>query len=103
MSADSGYRLSPAARNDLDDIWNYTVRVWGLVQAERYILSIREVCEALAGGRRQGEPIDHIRHGYRKISVGSHVVLYRLDEPGRIDVIRILHQRMDTAGKLQAR
>jgi toxin ParE1/3/4 len=30
------YRLSPAAERDLEGIWKYTRREWGLDQAERY-------------------------------------------------------------------
>lgn len=99
MSA--GYRLTPAARSDLDDIWDYSSRVWGLVQAERYILSIRDACDALVDGRRQGQPIDDIRPGYRKLAVGSHFLFYRIADAGFIDVIRILHQRMDVPARLQ--
>ena len=31
------YRLSPAAERDLEEIWKYTRKEWGLEQAERYI------------------------------------------------------------------
>ena len=34
------YRLSPAALSDLDAIWDYTVRIWSVGQAETYILAI---------------------------------------------------------------
>ena len=30
-------RLTPAAERDLELIWTYTVRQWGLEQANRYI------------------------------------------------------------------
>lgn len=96
----SGYRLSPAARNDLNDIWNYTLRQWGASQAERYVLSLRDACDALAAGRRQGQAIDGIRPGYRKLPVGSHFLFYRLDPPARIEIIRILHQRMNVPSRL---
>jgi toxin ParE1/3/4 len=101
----TGYLLSPAAQADLEQIWDYTARNWGKDQAARYILGIRDACQALADGRRQGRPIDDIRPGYRKLAVGSHVLFYRLfyrvADAGLIDVIRILHQRMDVAAHLQ--
>ena len=34
------YRLTPAAKSDLLDIWNYTVKTWGEKQAENYLLDI---------------------------------------------------------------
>jgi toxin ParE1/3/4 len=96
-----GYVLSPAAQADLSKIWDYSTRNWGGEQADRYILGIRRACEALADGRRQGRAIDDIRPGYRKLAVASHFLFYRITNAGLIDVIRILHQRMDIASRLQ--
>ena len=31
------YRLSPAAERDLELIWTYTVRQWGVEQADLYV------------------------------------------------------------------
>jgi toxin ParE1/3/4 len=95
-----GYILSPAAQADLGDIWDYSARSWGAEQADRYVLGIRDACEALANGSRQGRPIDDIRPGYRKLAVASHFLFYRITDAGLIDVIRILHQRMDVASRL---
>ena len=53
-----GFLLSPAARADLEEIWDYTARTWGRAQAERYVLEIREACESLAGRTRRGRSID---------------------------------------------
>jgi toxin ParE1/3/4 len=94
-------RFSPAAQDDLSAIWDYTVHNWGVAQAERYILGIREACEALADGRRKGRNADNIRPGYRKLTVGSHVLFFRVTGGGEIDVVRILHQRMDVAGHFE--
>ena len=43
---------------------------------------------------RRGRPCDDVRAGYFRHPVGSHVVFYRR-VAGGIDVVRILHQRMD--------
>ena len=96
-----GYVLSPAAQADLSQIWDYSARNWGAEQADRYILAIRDACEALADGSRRGRAVDDIRPGYRKLAVASHFLFYRITDAGMIDVIRILHQRMDVASRLQ--
>jgi toxin ParE1/3/4 len=31
------YRLAPAAEHDLEKVWTYTARHWGVGQADRYI------------------------------------------------------------------
>jgi toxin ParE1/3/4 len=94
------YLLSPAAQTDLEQIWDYSVRTWGEEQAERYVLGIRDACQALADGRKQGRSIDDIRPGYRKLAVASHFLFYRITDDGPIDVVRILHQRMDAPSHL---
>jgi len=95
-----GYVLSPAAQADLEDIWNYSVCTWGEDRADRYILGIRDGCGALANGRKDGQSIEAIRPGYRKLAVGSHVLFFRLTDAGQIEVIRILHSKMDVAARL---
>lgn len=62
----TGYFLSPAAKADIEQIWDYTVERWGEEQAERYVLAIRDACQELAEGARQSRAADDIREGYRK-------------------------------------
>lgn len=33
----TAYRLTPAAQNDLEDIWLYTAQQWSMAQAGRYM------------------------------------------------------------------
>ncbi len=89
-----GYVLSPLARSDLEDIWTYSRLQWGLNQAEAYLRDIQRAIEAAAANRRRGRPCDDIRQGYFKLAIGSHILFYRQAD-GDIDVVRILHQRMD--------
>ncbi|HEV6967760.1 type II toxin-antitoxin system RelE/ParE family toxin [Roseateles sp.] len=89
----TGFILSPLAQNDLGGIWDYTARHWGNDQADHYVRQIVAVCADLAAGRKPGRNAEAIRPGYRKCAVGSHVLFYRIGEG--VEVIRILHQRMD--------
>jgi toxin ParE1/3/4 len=84
----------------LSEIWDYSARAWGEQQADCYILTIRDACAAHANGSSQGRAIDDIRQGYRKLAVQSHFVFYRVTDAGLIEVVRILHQRMDVAAHL---
>ncbi|MEP7303888.1 MAG: type II toxin-antitoxin system RelE/ParE family toxin [Acidobacteriota bacterium] len=92
--------LSPAARIDLAGIWDYTVKRWGVEQAERYIRELTDACQALTDERLSGRAIDDVRAGYFKLSVGSHFLCYRFTGIGTIEIIRILHQRMDIPERL---
>jgi toxin ParE1/3/4 len=90
----NGYVLSPRAQADIESIWDYTAERWGKAQAEHYIRSIKDAIETVAADPRRGRPCEDIRAGYRKYPVGSHFIFFRTATNG-IDVVRVLHQRMD--------
>jgi toxin ParE1/3/4 len=90
----SGYVLSPRAQADIDEIWEYTAERWDVSQADRYVLQITQTIENLARDPRRGRTCDHIRVGYRRYPAGAHVVFFRVVADG-IDVVRVLHRRMD--------
>jgi len=60
------YRLSPAAERDLEGIWKYTRREWGLEQAERYTDLLSAAFQVLAESPKSAPACDHIRQGYRR-------------------------------------
>lgn len=91
----TGYRLTPAAQHDLSSIWDYTVERWDIAQAETYVSEIRAAVERIADDPRRGRSCEEIREGYRRYSIGSHLLFYREHPHGGVDIIRILHQRMD--------
>ena len=88
----SRHLLSPAARTDLNTI--YGRARWGADRAELYIREIQRAVEKVAADPRRGRPCDDIRPGYLKFAVGTHMLFYRRVQ-NDIDVVRILHQRMD--------
>ena len=50
--------FSPAAIADIDGIWDYTVEMWVVDQAEHYTDGIRGTCNALAaGGKEKAAPL----------------------------------------------
>lgn len=91
----SRYLLSPAARADLEQIWDYTHEHWGVEQAEAYLSELVRAMQRASANPVIGRACDDIRPGYRKLPVGSHVVFYRTTDEGAVDVVRILHRRMD--------
>jgi toxin ParE1/3/4 len=91
----SRYLLSPAAAADLEEIWDYSRDRWSIEQADEYLRELQRAVERAAASPRIGHPIDEIRKSYLKLSAGSHVLFYRTIEPDGIEVVRVLHQRMD--------
>ena len=86
--------LSPRAQEDLDDIWDYTAKRWGVDQAEFYTRQIGRHVEAVAAQPMMGRACSDVRAGYYKYPSGSHVLFYRLVGDD-VDIVRILHERMD--------
>ena len=86
--------LTPRAQRDLDEIWNYTEAKWGAAQAGVYTGQLWQAIETVAAYPAAGRACDDIRATYRKYAVGSHVVFYRTGDGG-VDIVRILHRRMD--------
>jgi toxin ParE1/3/4 len=91
----TAYVLSPRAQRDVEDIWDYTVEHWNVRQAETYIRQIKFAIETVAAEPKIARSCNDIRPGYWKYPAGSHVVFFRLADNGTIDVVRILHSRMD--------
>lgn len=90
----SQLRLTSKARADLDAIWDYTVKHWGVEQAEAYLLSLGETMKLLANQPSLGRNIDSIREGYLKFPAASHIFIFRL-KPDIVEIVRILHKSMD--------
>ena len=86
--------LSPKAKSDISGIWDYTLEGWGIDQAEKYVRELWAAIQEQACDYTASTDISDVRPGYRKLRFGSHVIFFKLVEDG-IDVIRILHQRMD--------
>jgi toxin ParE1/3/4 len=86
--------LTPRAQTDLDEIWDYTVDRWGFDQAETYTRQLWKDITMVADRPSLGRECPEVRRGYRVYPSGSQVLFYRQTTDG-IDVIRILHERMD--------
>jgi toxin ParE1/3/4 len=94
------YVLRPKAVEDLDSIWEYTINAWGEEQAERYIRLLTSGFEEIAEEPIRGRLCNDIREGYWKLRIGHHVIFYRTEDTGVIDVVRVLHEKMDFARHL---
>ncbi|MDR2892870.1 MAG: type II toxin-antitoxin system RelE/ParE family toxin [Deltaproteobacteria bacterium] len=86
-------RLSPLAESDLESIWLYTFRQWSLEQADKYHQQIMAAIEGLASGHKIWQRTD-VREEYWKYNINRHVIYFCCANE-YLDVIRILHERMD--------
>ena len=89
------YRISEKAVEDLENIWTYTFHKWSIEQADRYYNLIISEIEFIAKNFMTGKSMGNIKSGYRASIVKSHLIFYRKTEDNNVEIIRILHQRMD--------
>lgn len=93
------YRLTPEAHRDMEAIWLYTLAEWGLEQANRYTDDLIEAFGQLTASPKMATSCGHIRKGYRRSRVRRHSIYFRITNYG-IEVIRVLHNRMDAPSHL---
>ncbi len=93
----ASYRLSQAADEDLDRLFDHGIDRFGLDQAIEYLDGLIRRFSALTETPDQWQAVEHIRSGYRRSVYGSHSIYYRMDADD-IVVVRILGQENpDTA------
>ena len=88
------YRLYPKALEDLESIYLYSTREFGIKRTEDYILAINSSFQHLADDPFISRKCDYIRPYLRAFNVGSHIIFFKTTDYG-IAVIRVLHQSMD--------
>ena len=93
------YVISKKAIADLEAIWLYTVKNWSVEQADRYYNLIFDEIKFICKNKNAGKPMEYLRKGYRSSKVKSHLIFYRIQH-NTIEVIRILHERMDIENRL---
>ncbi|HEY0921460.1 type II toxin-antitoxin system RelE/ParE family toxin [Rheinheimera pacifica] len=88
------YQLRQHAKDDLEQIWLYSAKQWGKAQANRYLSQLFHCLNQLADDPGLGTNREDLRPGYYSFSILQHRVFYLPNDTG-IDVIAIIHQRMD--------
>jgi toxin ParE1/3/4 len=91
----AGFELTYKAKSDLKNIAIYTQNTWGKRQRNIYLTALDKSFFALAADHLKGSDCGEIRSGYRKHKVGKHIVFYREINVSLIEIVRILHGRMD--------
>jgi len=98
----STFSLTNKAIADLKDIGRYTLERWGREQRNLYLGMLDATFQQLASNPLTGKDCKDIRNGYRKFNAGSHVIFYRQQSGDTIEIVRILHGRMDCETRLSS-
>lgn len=90
------YKISIEASYDLEKIWLYTFENWSVEQADRYLNLIFDEIEYMCLKPNSGKDFSHVREGYLRSKVKSHLIFYKINtKKNELQIIRILHQMMD--------
>jgi len=94
------YIISEKALEDINNIWIYTAENWSIEQADRYYNLIIDEIEYIVDNLDMARDFGKIRKSYRYSKVKSHLIFFKKDKTNEIEVVRILHERMDIENRL---
>ncbi|HBE43476.1 MAG TPA: type II toxin-antitoxin system RelE/ParE family toxin [Bacteroidales bacterium] len=95
------YQLSNKAVNDLTTIWNYTLVKWSEKQADQYYNLLIDTFIEISKNPGLGKDYSDIFENILGFRVGRHIIFYRIVHVKDIEIIRILHERMDLKIRLK--
>ena len=97
----ANYILTNKAVEDLSNIWNYSFEVWSESQADKYYYMLLDSCQELVDEKVFGKKYEDISDNILGFRVGHHIIFYRKQKGNKIEIARILHNRMDLRNRIQ--
>lgn len=88
------------AIDDLNNIWDYTFERWSETQADIYYATIKLACNGIGENPDVGKEYYEVSKNLLGLKSGKHIIFYQSLSENKIEVIRILHERMDYKNRL---
>ncbi len=92
--------LRQRAIDDLNIIWNYTFEKWSERQADKYYATIKMACNGIGENPDIGKEYEGVCKNLLGLKSGKHIIFYQQRSNERIEIIRILHERMDLKNRI---
>jgi toxin ParE1/3/4 len=96
----SEYIISEKALEDINNIWIYTAENWSIEQADRYYNAIIDEIEFIVQKFELARDFGKIRKSYKYSKIKSHLIFFKKNKSNEIEVVRVLHERMDIENRL---
>jgi len=93
--------LRQEAIDDLTNIWDYTFQKWSMNQANKYYSTIKFACQEIGKYPDIGRVYNGINEKLFGFKSGKHIIFYQVISTEEIEIIRILHERMDLKDRLK--
>ena len=87
--------ITPLARDDIKDIGRYTQTTWGVAQRDVYLRAFAVFFEQMRDGTITGRARGEIRENLLCYPCNKHMVFFRRNDGGDVQILRILHEYMD--------
>lgn len=87
--------LTPKAEEDLETIWDYSFRQFGMAQADEYISRLAAIFDVLAT-HEIGTQRPELGEDIYSLPVEQHMI-YFISSSSAVTIIRILSQSQDTS------
>lgn len=97
----TSFRVDPVAAYQIDEIYDYSRKLWGAEQAERYIRGLFEHFEAISDRQVVWRPIPAgfgVPGFYSRYV--QHYVYWRIRSEQSVAIFSVLHVRMQQAVRL---
>ncbi|MCK0162095.1 type II toxin-antitoxin system RelE/ParE family toxin [Allomuricauda sp. F6463D] len=92
--------LRQKAIDDLNSIWDYTFEKWSEKQADKYYATVKMACNGIGDNPDIGTEYYGINKNLLGLKSGKHIIFYQQMSNDRIEIIRILHERMDLKNRI---
>ncbi|MDT0554466.1 type II toxin-antitoxin system RelE/ParE family toxin [Patiriisocius hiemis] len=92
--------LRQKAIEDLNSIWDYTFEKWSEKQADKYYATVKMACNGIGDNPDIGKEYIEISETLLGLKSGKHIIFYQQTSNNRIELIRILHERMDLKNRM---
>ena len=84
----------------MNAIWIYTYDKWSEKQADKYYASLEFACLQIGENPELGKEYEIVKSDLLGLRTGKHIIFYQVVDEQKIEIIRILHERMDLIKRL---
>jgi toxin ParE1/3/4 len=84
----------------INNIWIYTAENWSAEQADRYYNLVFDEIEYIVQNFEMARDFDKIRKSYKYSKVKSHLIFFKKHKTNEVEVVRVLHERMNIVNRL---
>lgn len=95
------YFFTEKAIEDISAIWDYSYDTWSEKQADKYYQQLIVTCKEIADNPKLGKEYLEIENGVFGFHINRHIIFYRQSKLNEIEVLRILHEKMDLKKRIK--